>query len=135
MKILRISNVTINKLPTRTTTVGIFMPKIAVKTSSCSGHGKFPSCPPTEAVDFITFSGFGLFAQGNAYTCHPDGKTSYEGTALSTRPWITINGMPVVCEGDPVSCGSTVTSGDQLLLLSMKVYAPSSRKPQKVRGT
>jgi uncharacterized Zn-binding protein involved in type VI secretion len=111
------------------------MSKIAVKTSSCSGHGKFPYCPPTEAVDFVTVNGIGVFVQGNAYTSHSDGKTSYEGTALSTRPWITINGMPVVCEGDPVSCGSTVPSDDQLLLLSMKVYAPSSRKPQKVRGT
>ncbi len=92
------------------------MPKIAVKTSSCSGHGKFPSCPPTEAVDFVTVNGFGVFAQGNAYTSHSNGKTSYEGTELSTGPWITINGMPVVCEGDPVSCDSTASSGDQLVM-------------------
>lgn len=91
------------------------MSKIAVKTSSCSGHGKFPSRPPGEAVDIFTVNGIGVLVQGNAYTSRSDGKTSHEGSALSTRPWITINGMPVVCEGDPVSSGSTATSGDQLV--------------------
>jgi len=91
------------------------MSKIAVKTSSCSGHGKFPSRPPSEAMDIFTVNGIGVLVQGNAYTYHSDGKTSLEGSALSTRPWITINVMPVVCERDPVSCGSIAISGDQLM--------------------
>lgn len=102
--------------------MGIFMSKIAVKTSSYSGHGKFPSRPlklwtllRSTASVYI-----GVLVQGDAYTSHSDGKTSHEGTALSTRPWITINGMPVVCEGDPVFCGSTATSGDQLVMWSTK---------------
>lgn len=93
------------------------MSKIAVKISSCSGHGKFPSRRQSaEAVDFFTVNGIGELVQGNAYTSHSDEKTSHEGSALSTRPWITINGMPVVCEGDPVSCVLTATSGDQLVM-------------------
>ncbi|WP_254366022.1 hypothetical protein [Providencia rettgeri] len=55
------------------------MSKIAVKTSSCSGHGKFPSRPPGEAVDFFMVNGIGVLVQGNAYTSHSDGKTSHEG--------------------------------------------------------
>lgn len=74
IKIPRISDVTIHKLPTRTTTVGIFMSKIVVKTSSCSGHGKFPSRQPGEAVDFFTVNGIGVLVQGNDYTSHSDGK-------------------------------------------------------------
>lgn len=31
---------------------------------------------------------------------------------LYQRAWFTVNGKGIVCVGDPVSCGSTVASGD-----------------------
>lgn len=91
------------------------MSNIAVKTSVCFGHGKFPCRPPTEAVDFVTVNGVGVLVQGNTYPSHSNGNTSHVGIAQSTHPWITIAGQSVFCEGDPVSCGSTVTSGDALV--------------------
>ncbi|EBZ5074336.1 alanine racemase [Salmonella enterica subsp. enterica serovar Typhimurium] len=91
------------------------MSNIAVKNSVCSGHGGFPSRPPAEAVEFVKVNGIGVLVDGNAYPAHTDGNSSHPGNAVSTRPWFTIGGKPVVCEGDPVSCGSTVTSGDPLV--------------------
>ena len=88
------------------------MSGIGTKNSVCSGHGGFPSRPPAESVDFFTINGIGALVDGNAYPAHSDGNSTHPGNALSTRPWFTIGGKAVVCEGDPVSCGSTVTSGD-----------------------
>ncbi|WP_165699656.1 PAAR domain-containing protein [Chimaeribacter californicus] len=91
------------------------MVNIATKNSMCSGHDGFTARPPAEAVPFFTVNGIAVLVDGNAYPAHSDGNSSHPGNALSTRPWFTVNGQAVVCEGDPVSCGSTVTSGDPLL--------------------
>lgn len=94
------------------------MPGIATKNSVCSGHDGFASRPPAEAVDFFTVNGVAVLVDGNAYPSHTDGTSSHPGNAVSTRPWFTVGGKAVVCEGDPVSCGSTVTSGEPLLSVS-----------------
>lgn len=94
------------------------MSSIGTKNSICSGHGGFPSRPPAEAVDFFKINGIPALVDGNAYPSHSDGNSSHPGNAISTRPWFTIGGRAVVCEGDPVSCGSTVTNGDALFDVS-----------------
>ncbi len=91
------------------------MSSIGTKNSVCSGHGNYSSRPPAEAVDFFTVNGIPVLVDGNAYPAHSDGKSSHPGNAMTTRPWFTVAGQGVVCEGDPVSCGSSVTSGDPLL--------------------
>ncbi|RRN23282.1 hypothetical protein DU283_21650 [Escherichia coli] len=47
-----------------------------------------------------------------------DGNSTHGGQAISTRAWFTVNGKGIVCVGDPVSCGSTVASGDGLVQVS-----------------
>ena len=91
------------------------MASIGTKNSICSGHGGFPSRPPAEAESLLTINGVEVLVDGKQYPAHSDGNSSHPGQALSTRPWFTINGVAVVCVGDPVSCGSTVAVGDDLV--------------------
>lgn len=91
------------------------MPSIATKNSVCSGHGGFSSRPPAEAVEFVTVNGIPVLVDGNVYPSHSDGNSSHPGNAITARPWFLIDGRGVVCEGDAVSCGSSVTSGDPLV--------------------
>jgi len=91
------------------------MASIATKNSLCSGHGGFPSRPPVDAEALMTVNGIPVLVEGKQYAVHSDGNSSHGGQALSTRTWFTINGAAAVCVGDPVSCGSTVAVGDDLI--------------------
>jgi len=88
------------------------MSAIGFKGSLCSGHGSFSPRPSVEGDDFFTVNGIPVMTDGAIYPNHTDGDSTHSGTAISTRPWFTINGKGVVCEGDPVSCGSIVIVGD-----------------------
>lgn len=88
------------------------MASIATKVSICSGHDGFPARPPADAEPLLTINGIEVLVEGKQYLVHSDGDSAHAGQALSTRSWFTVNGAAVVCVGDPVSCGSTVASGD-----------------------
>jgi uncharacterized Zn-binding protein involved in type VI secretion len=91
------------------------MAAIAVVGTVCSGHGGFPSRPAAAGESLLTINGIPVLVQGSPYPVHSDGNSSHAGSAVSTRPWFTVNGKAVVCVGDPVDCGSTVAAGDNLV--------------------
>lgn len=93
------------------------MAQIAINSSVCSGHGGFPSRPPVESESLLKVNGVSVLVDGNQYAQHTDGNSVHGGQAISTRSWFTVNGKGIVCVGDPVSCGSTVASGDALVLV------------------
>ena len=82
------------------------------------GHGGFPSWPPVESEPLLKVNGVEVLVDGKQYAQHTDGNSTHGGQAISTRAWFTVNGKGVVCVGDPVSCGSTVASGDGLVQVS-----------------
>jgi len=88
------------------------MSAVATLNSLCSGHGGFPSRPPVESDPLITVNGIKVLVDGNQYPAHSDGNSAHPGQALSTRSWFTVEGKGLVCQGDPLSCGSTVAAGD-----------------------
>lgn len=88
------------------------MASIATKDSICSGHGGFPSGPPVESEPLLKVNGVEVLVDGKQYAQHTDGNSTHGGQAISTVAWFTVNGKGIVCVGDPVSCGSTVASGD-----------------------
>lgn len=94
------------------------MAAVGIKGSLCSGHGKFPPRPSVEGEPLMTVNGIPVMTEGALYPDHTDGDTTHSGTAMSSRPWFTVNGKPIVCVGDVVSCGSVVISGDGLLQVS-----------------
>jgi len=49
---------------------------------------------------------------GKLFPDHTDGSSTHNGTAVTGRPWFTINGKGIVCVNDPVSCGSVVATGE-----------------------
>ncbi len=94
------------------------MSAIGTLDSICSGHGGFPPRPPADAEPFFQVNGIPVLVDGKQYLAHSDGDSSHDGIALTTRGWFTINGQGVVCVGDPVSCGSIVAVGDDLIDIS-----------------
>ncbi|HHQ6598062.1 TPA: hypothetical protein ACSTLU_004367 [Serratia fonticola] len=66
----------------------------------------------------VTINGVPVMVDGSAFSEHTDGNSVHAGVAVSTRPWITVNGKGVVCKDDPVSCGSIVATGDPLVEVS-----------------
>ncbi len=66
----------------------------------------------------LKVNGVEVLVDGKQYAQHTDGNSTHGGQAISTRAWFTVNGKGVVCVGDPVSCGSTVASGDGLVQVS-----------------
>lgn len=94
------------------------MAMIAIQGSICSGHGDFPPRPDVDGEPLLLINGVPVMVDGNAFAEHTDGNDVHSGTAVSTRPWVTINGKGVICVDDPVSCGSTVATGDALVEIS-----------------
>ncbi|WP_000441297.1 PAAR domain-containing protein, partial [Escherichia coli] len=78
----------------------------------------FPSRPPVESEPLLKVNGVEVLVDGKQYAQHTDGNSTHGGQAISTRAWFTVNGKGIVCVGDPVSCGSTVASGDGLVQVS-----------------
>lgn len=93
------------------------MSLIAQQTSICSGHDGYPPRPPVAGVPFFLVNGIPVLVNGIPYDRHTDGDSMHDGVAISTRPWFLIDRIPVVCAGDPVSCGSVVAAGDPLVLI------------------
>lgn len=94
------------------------MVMIAIQGSVCSGHGNFPSRSDVEGDPLLMVNGTPVMVDGSAFAEHSDGTEVHAGTAITTRPWLTINGKGVICVDDPVSCGSTVATGDALVEVS-----------------
>ena len=94
------------------------MAMISKQASISSGHGAFPPRPDVDGEPLLMINGVPVMVDGNAFAEHTDGNDVHGGTAVSTRPWVTINGKGVVCVDDPVSCGSTMATGDALVEIS-----------------
>lgn len=94
------------------------MANIGKKGSLCSGHDGFSPRPSVEGDEFFKVNGIAVMTDSALYPDHTDGNSTHSGVAISTRPWFTVNGKGVVCEGDPVSCGSVVINGDAFFKVS-----------------
>lgn len=94
------------------------MAMIAIQGSVCSGHGNFPPRADIEGEPLLRINGVPVMVDGCAFAEHSDGTERHGGKAVTTRPWLTVNGKGVVCVDDPVSCGSTVATGDALVQVS-----------------
>ncbi|PHM51579.1 PAAR domain-containing protein [Xenorhabdus hominickii] len=88
------------------------MSAVGTKNSICSGHGGFPPRPASEGEGLVNVNGIPVLVDGNVFPDHSDSNSTHNGTAISTRPWFTVNGKAICCVDDPVSCGSVVVSGD-----------------------
>lgn len=88
------------------------MPAAGTLDSVCSGHDAFPSRQTAEADAGLTINGKPVLVDGKLFPDHTDGNSTHNGTAVTGRPWFTINGKGIVCVNDPVSCGSVVATGE-----------------------
>ncbi|HFU2857316.1 TPA: PAAR domain-containing protein [Enterobacter cloacae] len=91
------------------------MPAIAIQGSLGSGHGSFPPRPSVMGDPLLTIAGTPVQVDGDVFPNHTDGHTSHPGTAVSSRPWFTVNGKGVCAVGDVISCGSVIVTGNALV--------------------
>ncbi|OKP01553.1 PAAR domain-containing protein [Xenorhabdus eapokensis] len=96
------------------------MSAVGIQGSVCSGHGGFPPRPSAEGEPLLKVNGIPVLVAGNLFPDHIDiySYAKHSGVAISTRPWFTVNGKPICCVGDPVSCGSVVVSGNPFFQVS-----------------
>lgn len=89
------------------------MPAIATLNSVCSGHDGFPSRPAVSGESNFKVNGIPVLVDSSPFASHskPD-SPPHDGVAVGTKSNFKINGKAVVLVGDPVSCGSTVATGD-----------------------
>ena len=88
------------------------MPAIATEESLCSGHDGFPPRQAIEGQPLFVVNGVPVHCEGMAWQLHakPD-NPPHGGVGIGSMPF-TVNGAPVCVEGDPVSCGSVIVTGD-----------------------
>ncbi|HAT3959708.1 TPA: alanine racemase [Citrobacter freundii] len=87
------------------------MSQIATLNSMGSGHAGFPPNPPVTSEPLLTVDGIAVLTDGALFAPHTDGKTAHSGIGLTSRPWFTVNGKGILCDGDTVSCGETINGG------------------------
>lgn len=85
---------------------------IATANSICTGHGAFPPRGVSSGTSTgMTVNGVPVLLSGGVFVSHTDGSSSHTGVVTGSGS-ISINGVPVAKIGDPISCGSSVATGD-----------------------
>ena len=89
------------------------MTAIATLNSVCSGHDGFPPRPAVSGEPKFKVNGIPALVDGSPFASHTKPNSSpHGGVAIGTKSNFKINGKAVVLVGDPISCGSTVATGD-----------------------
>lgn len=86
---------------------------------ACGGHGCFPSRPNASASPDVFVNGLASHRLGDAWqphgcaVCPPHG-----GSAAGGSPNVFVNGLPKCRIGDPVSCGSSMATGSDDVIVN-----------------
>ena len=87
------------------------MPAIVRLGDLCTGHGCWPSRPNSSASPNVYIGGLPAHRKGDSWTPHCCGPSCHGGVTSSGSSTIMVNNKPVARVGDPVSCGSTILTG------------------------
>lgn len=89
------------------------MAAIATTESICSGHDGFPPRQAVSGESGFRVNGIPVLVDGSPFNTHAKPKSPpHGGVAVGTKSSFKINGNTVALVGDPVSCGSTIVTGD-----------------------
>lgn len=94
------------------------MPEVAVLGDVCSGHGCFPSRPNIQGSPDVMIGGKPVHRQGDAWANHCCPKRGcHSGVTSKGSSTVFVNGKAVARKGDPVSCGSTIMTGNSTVII------------------
>lgn len=94
------------------------MPGVAIMGSICSGHGGFHPRPSIEGTPPFTVNGTPIMTDSNAFAPHvAPNQPPHTGVAMGSSK-LTVNGKKAVMIGDTVSCGSSIVTGQNLMILT-----------------
>lgn len=74
-----------------------------------------PASPPVAATGFVTVQGRMVVRNGDVAATHTDNIPTVPvvhpgATMLTTTPWFTIAGVPVIVDGDNATCGHSIVA-------------------------
>ena len=94
------------------------MQAICLLGDSCSGHDDFPPRANVGSDNYLQINGRPVHCQGHAWAVHCNSDPRcHDGVLAGGSALMQINGQPVGRVGDPISCGSSVASGDDYWIL------------------
>lgn len=56
-------------------------------------------------------NGVAVLVDGTIFAPHTDGHSTHSGIGMTSRPWFTVNGKGILCDGDVISCGEVINGG------------------------
>lgn len=89
------------------------MPPITRLGDVCTGHGCYPSRPSTSASPDVYINGIPAHRQGDAWDSHCCGPACHGSNLSVGSSTVFVNGLQVGRIGDPVECGSSVSTGSE----------------------
>jgi uncharacterized Zn-binding protein involved in type VI secretion len=87
------------------------MPAVARLGDIGTGHGCFPSRANDEASGNVFVNGIGAHRQGDHWTSHCCGSSCHDSALAAGSATVFVNSRQFGRIGDPVACGSAVSSG------------------------
>lgn len=87
------------------------MPAVTRLGDNCTGHGCFPPRPSTSASGNVFVNGIGVHRQGDSWGVHCCGTPCHGGSLAAGSGTVYVNSKQCGRIGDPVDCGSAVSSG------------------------
>ena len=85
-----------------------------------TGHGHcYDPRPCIEGSDFVTIEGHGVNCVGDAWAAHGGCKdhSPHGGMSAVGSSFVTIDGRAVCRVGDPISCGDTIATGSDFVIV------------------
>jgi len=87
------------------------MPGIARLGDECTGHGCFGPRVNDAASGNVFINGKGAHRQGDHWITHCCGPSCHDSVLSGGSGSVFVNGKPLGRIGDPIACGSAVSSG------------------------
>lgn len=97
------------------------MPKAVRLGDISTGHPHcYPSRPNTEASSDVLINGRGAHRLGDAWAVHGacDDHSPHGGSAAGGSPNVYVNGKALCRIGDPISCGDTMATGSDDVIVN-----------------
>lgn len=84
----------------------------------CTGHGCFPPRPNVSASPNVFVNGIASHRLGDGWAAHCCGPVCHGASAAGGSPNVFVNGLPKCRIGDPVSCGSSMSTGSSDVIVN-----------------
>jgi len=91
---------------------------IAYITSKSKGHETFPARATSQGSPNVLANGLGVHRETDTWDTHCNSQGQcHDGHTIATQSRVLINGLPAARILDPISCGDSIATGSQNVLV------------------